>query len=426
MYHLIQSPGSLLLRSSIRNVKNNSSSKSFPSLEQRTIGSTAKRIRSIRQDRYKRNIIRRVIRPKDRRPERSWITAKLQKIVAPIVPKTVTPLPDIKPVIQSTKTNKAKAEKVGSDLWNWIKDNAGTIILNAGSICTLTAFTRSDILELRVLSMTGSISSVVYFLSLPTPRVYFPAVWSSIFALTNAYKVFFILQERNGKAKNLTSDEKDVFEQYFMPHGVTPKQFEKLILMAKEIEVKKGEVLVENGEKLDAVYLVKSGSIDGVANMKRRVTAASKDRDTSRGMPGGDSGAWIGELRFLDKLAMKDVKKRKIYKPPPPTVEVEGTDATSKSKEITLAPTATTPQPDVEVRPPSATKKAILTYVATEDSTVYVFDNQELYKLLGTSNELRSAVTRAMTAAVVGKVVNLYLSKVDAEKSFWQKWLEDA
>jgi hypothetical protein len=38
---------------------------------------------------------------------------------------------------------------------------------------------------------------------------------------------------------------------------------------------------------------------------------------------------------------------------------------------------------------------------------------------------MRAAFTRAMTAAVVGKVVNLYLSKVDAEKPIWQRWLED-
>mmetsp|Transcript_23139 Transcript_23139/g.32592 ORF Transcript_23139/g.32592 Transcript_23139/m.32592 type:complete len:107 (-) Transcript_23139:871-1191(-) len=87
------------------------------------------------------------------------------------------PLPDVQQVIKSTtKTNKAKAKQISKDLWTWIKDNAGTIILNAGSICTLTAFTRSDILELRVLLMTRSLSSIIYFLSLPKPEVYFPAM----------------------------------------------------------------------------------------------------------------------------------------------------------------------------------------------------------------------------------------------------------
>jgi len=223
------------------------------------------------------------------------------------------PLPDVQQVIKSTtKTNKAKAKQISKDLWTWIKDNAGTIILNAGSICTLTAFTRSDILELRVLLMTRSLSSIIYFLSLPKPEVYFPAMWSSIFALKNAYKVFFILQEKNGRPKNLTVDQKEDYEKYFMPHGVTPKQFEMLLGIANVVHVKKGEILVENGKNLDSVYLVKSGSIDGVANLKRRVTAASKDKDASGQIPGGDRGAWIGELRFLDKLAAKDIKKQKI------------------------------------------------------------------------------------------------------------------
>ena len=30
-----------------------------------------------------------------------------------------------------------------------------------------------------------------------------------------------------------------------------------------------------------------------------------------------------------------------------------------------------------------------------------------------------------MTSAVVSKVINLYFSKMDADRPLWQKWLED-
>ena len=375
------------------------------------------------KDKYGRKVIRRVIRPKKK--PKSWLTTKLPQIVTPhLMPKQTNPLPDIKPVLRSKKTKKDKAKQVGHDLWAWIKDNAGIIILNAGSICTLTAFTRSDILELRCLSMTGSLSSVIYFVTLvPKPKVMFPAIWSSIFALTNAYKVFFILEERNGKPKFLTAEEEFVYGEHFMPHGVTPRQFEKMIQISKVIELKKGDVLLNKGKDLTSVYLVKTGSVDGVTGLKRRVTAASRDKNTRQ--VGGDSGAWIGELSFLNVLAAKDIKKTTPIKPQPvikvPTDEEDAVKKVVDSIDpIQVQDSASAPN---EAAKP--VKTAILSYIATEDSTVYEFEHEKLTKVLQDSADMRAAVTRVMTAAVVGKVVNLYVSKVDADKSLWQKWLED-
>ena len=54
---------------------------------------------------------------------------------------------------------------------------------------------------------------------------------------------------------------------------------------------------------------------------------------------------------------------------------------------------------------------ALLTYIASQDSTLIKWESEQLAELLSTSTELRLAVTRAMTAAVVNKVVNLYISK---------------
>ena len=72
------------------------------------------------------------------------------------------------------------------------------------------------------------------------------------------------------------------------------------------------------------------------------------------------------------------------------------------------------------------TNKALLTYIANQDSTLYKWDFDELAALLATSAELRLAVTRAMTAAVLNKVVNLYVSKQDADTdtSLWKRWIE--
>jgi CRP-like cAMP-binding protein len=397
----------------------------------RSIKTISKNTRT-KQDKYKRSVVRRVVRLKDKKPNKSWLSKKLPKIYTPqnMAPKQTQPLPDIKPIMASKQSKKEKGKKLIDNLLKWIKENAGIIILNAGSVCTLTAFTRSDILELRCLSMAGSLSSVVYFLSLPPPKVWFPPIWSGIFAITNAYKVYFILEERKGKPKYLTMKEMKIFEEHFMPHGVTPRMFEKLLHISTEIRLEKGQVLIEKGIDLEALYVVKSGCIDAVTGlMKRRVTAASTDKGSVKQNEAGNSGAWIGELALLDILAAKDIKKPKIVASTRPTdhtntrVKEEG----SSDQAQPIAATASNSNLPLVSKPQArtATKKAILTYIASEDTIVYAFDHEELCELLNSSADMRAAFTRAMTAAVVGKVVNLYLSKVDAEKPIWQRWLED-
>ena len=66
------------------------------------------------------------------------------------------------------------AEHAREDFWDrarqWLKYNWGVLILNFGSICSLLAFTRSDVLELRSLAVSGSLSSLVYFATLPPEK----------------------------------------------------------------------------------------------------------------------------------------------------------------------------------------------------------------------------------------------------------------
>ena len=74
-------------------------------------------------------------------------------------------------------------------VWVWLRKNAPILILNVGSICSFLSFTRSDIMELRALSVTGSLSAVLYFVS-RQPAVLAPAIWASIFATTNCYMMY--------------------------------------------------------------------------------------------------------------------------------------------------------------------------------------------------------------------------------------------
>jgi CRP-like cAMP-binding protein len=366
-------------------------------------------------DRFGRIVTRRVLKNKTtkaRGADKKWKVLELPA-TSFAAPAKTAPIPNLVELTKTSKTSQEKAKVASHYIWEWIKDNYATLVLNFGSICTLTAFTRSDILELRCLSMTGSLSSVIYSI---TKKIYFPAIWSTVFALTNAYKVFFILEERRGKAKTLTSTEKKVYLNNFKAHGVTPRQFEKLIHIANEVHLKRGQCLVEKGETFHSVYLVKSGAMDARTSMQRRVTAASTDASTQTQI-GGDSGLWIGELAFLDAMAVKDIAQK-----------VEDTDLRLENGRINdFKPSKDMNKPHVlksTQYAQSPIRSAILSYVATEDTTVYEFDHEQLIDLLSTSADLRSSMTRCMTAAVVSKVVNLYTSKVDADKPIWQTFLE--
>lgn len=411
-------------------------------------------------------------------------TSKLEKILSPInmAPKPMAPLPVGKAITSSNSisgthfnaiinhnNNNLVIPSFYKRMSQWMANNYGILILNIGSLATLTGFTRTDILELRLLSITGSLSSVIYFLTRPPPFVYGSVIWSLIFASTNAYMVYYIYEERKGQIQPLTEEEKDLYEEHFMPHGVTPRQFEKLIQRAQLIHLKRGDILIQKGQELDSVYLVSSGATEAVGNLSRRITAASSIQGNKQRLKGGDSGAWVGEFLFLDYLRLRELQGKTTNKTHTNSHTIDlrhsrhvddlvNTHKNHKDQEkdikSNMEPMAQSNAHkqfhsrsysryksehdqnvaneiiDKEKSDLASTSKAsasILTYIATQDSKIYSWDYEDLATLLDTSSDLRSAVTRAMTAALVGKVVNLYISNSDHERqsSDWIQWVKD-
>lgn len=407
--------------------------------------STLVRTFSVREkkDKFGRLVQRRVIRPRILRKNASrFFLPKMSKILMGqnIIPKPLRSLPEtlspttskpsgINRVDASTRLsiNGAPTQKNSPQktILKWLSENMGVLILNSGSIATLTAFTRTDILELRILSITGSITTIFYFATRPLPgRVYAPIIWSAIFASVNAYMVYHIYVERKMvQAQIWTEEEEMTYEEHFLPHGVTPRQFERLLSKAKKLELKRGSILVKKGEELSSVYLVTSGITQATtSNMKRRVTAASSAPGNRNNLAGGDAGAWIGELAFLEELAsLQKQQSSQIL--------------SSKAFENSKKPHDICARFEQEMEVGSeyvhtAARKAklsLLTYIVTQDSSLLEWKYEDLVDLLiRGSPDMRSSVTNAMTAAVVGKVVNLYASKSDVASqgtNSWKNWL---
>ncbi len=128
------------------------------------------------------------------------------------------------------------------ELARLVKVHAPLIIANFGSLCSLTAFTRSDVLKLRACSVLGSTSFVISSLLNPPPR-WGPTLWSSLFACVNSTKIIQILDEQRGHV-DLSPRKRGIYLEHFKPHGVTPNQFKKVFSAGTTRIIKAGGVCV--------------------------------------------------------------------------------------------------------------------------------------------------------------------------------------
>ena len=284
-------------------------------------------------------------------------------------------------------------------------------------MCTLLAFTRSDIFELRSLSVTGNVCFIAY--ALRQRIILWPNIfWSGLFASVNSLKIYQILDERNASV-SMTEEEERVFVDFFMPHGVTPKQFERIEKSAKVFQLKKGELLIQKGEKPHSVYLIVEGSTNALV-LGRRLSAASTNFETKGDQKkGGDSGAWAGEMAFLKQYWEEEQRQQRSI--------IQQSENKGASIETTKQATANAdPKVNVKTWPTGGISEAyIYSIIVTEDCTVMSWSHKEMEELMKSSTDLRAALTRAMSSALVGKVVNLTVSRTHNTKVPWSEWLKD-
>jgi hypothetical protein len=269
--------------------------------------------------------------------------------------------------------------------WNrihdWMVANWGTLVLNFASLCTLVAFTRADVLELRVLSVTGSTCRVVYH-ALQKSSNWWAVAWPSLFTSVNGYFIFKIFEERNAVVQ-LTDQQEKIYVEYFMPHGITPKQFERLATKADIIRIPKNSLIIrKNVTTLNHVYLVVHGSTSAsILGRHLSSHSVSANPKKSGNTPGGDTGRWIGEMVFLDwlwekeqvrivKVKLSKVEHQENERPTMHPVEA----ATTKASRLLNA------AGEVEDTP-----TAIYTIVAKEDCIIWRWSFDDMEKLMSSS-----------------------------------------
>jgi hypothetical protein len=269
--------------------------------------------------------------------------------------------------LDSILSNMGPDKSLGRKISEWMVVNWPTMLLNVGSVCTLLAFTRSDVLELRTLSATGSISNAIYRMT-QKPFLWITVAWPCIFASVNGYKIMEILHERNALV-HLDEEQEHIFVEHFMQHGITPKQFERIEKAAKVIKFKKGQALISKGGKLDNVYLIVHGSTQ--AHIKGRHLTAQSTSPKTKGdqKQGGDSGAWIGEMRFLDRY-WEAQQKSSPHK--------------MKTKQAEAAKTKDKVQAGLK-DPPFEASTVLYSVLAREDCVVWAWSYDEMACLVSSS-----------------------------------------
>lgn len=265
---------------------------------------------------YKGNYYRRPIAPKHKKKPPELL--KLPPAGPAVIPKPFITPPSTS-VAKKAEELVAASATAGSSgqqsTWSWrswLKLNYPLLILNFGSLATLAGFTRTDVIELRSLAITGNVTFTIYSLLRPPPIQWNVLLYQFLFASVNAYNIVVILNERKGKV-HLSPRQEEIYTEHFQPHGVSPKQFEKVMQTGQVRIIKKGEVLSRAGQCMSHVKLVVRGNTRANV-MGRHLTAMGSMRGNRNSMQGGDSGAWIGEMAFLQSMWDKEHSPKVMQK----------------------------------------------------------------------------------------------------------------
>ncbi|KAL3791112.1 hypothetical protein HJC23_012097 [Cyclotella cryptica] len=349
---------------------------------------------------YKGNYYRRPIPTLKKKPPELLKLPPAGQAVMPQPFKTPSPSSTTaEALVASNRGHHGSHSKSHKQTWSWTswwKLNGPLLVLNFGSLATLVGFTRTDVLELRVLSVTGSLTFVAYTLWQPPPIRWPSVFWSLLFSTVNSYKIANILHERKG-AVVLTPRQEEIYNEHFQPHGVTPKQFEMIMSRGTTRVYKRGNLISRQGGEMSTIKLVVKGSTRASVTGRHLTAIGSKPGNRDR-FAGGDSGAWIGEMAFLQSLWVKDHTPKGVSQPS----EKRTPNQSEEAKAATICDSINESKTKV---------MALSTIVAAGDVEVIEWTFEDMEALMKTSSYMQGALTRAMTAAIVGKVANFMMSK---------------
>ena len=138
--------------------------------------------------------------------------------------------------------------------------NILVILLNCGLVFFLAAFMAKKIVWLRLLTITGNILIVPYYLYYIEPPLWNTIVWLCIYTTINLVMLFIIyLESRPIKLSDL---EQKIYNMTFK--SLEPREFKKLIDHGSLEELQPEVVLVTRDSELDTLMYVVEGEAEVV------------------------------------------------------------------------------------------------------------------------------------------------------------------
>lgn len=324
----------------------------------------------------------------------------------------------------------------------WLKTNWSILMMNLGAVCVLAGYTRSDVVELRSFFFGSSLCNVIAQLGQRPIRI-MPILWPSISGSVNLFFITRVLEERHSSVR-LTQQQEDVYIKYFLPHGMTPKQFVNTYDLAELKVYPKGSTIIHPGHENHHVYLIIHGKT--IRNLHgRKLLEISSAGD---GMfPNATAGDWYGEMCFLEEYGIKQQEQLQSHTATPPASNASlgsrnqgpipdnndsSTPHSAPSIPASLIASRHTFRPRDVPAPEPMLKTAVSALEAEDDVTVLRWTHADMEQLMARSTDLRAALTRAMTAAICGKVINLSVSEhalispsSPSAAPPWSSWLHD-
>lgn len=131
---------------------------------------------------------------------------------------------------------------------------------NAASILTLTAYTMTDMMELRITAICATILSLTfqYYRAVP---LWIPIRWNGVLLILNLTMVSTLYLERR-RAQQMSPDLEQLYEKgQFQSRGFSRVEFLRLHDLASTVTLGPSKCLVKEGEAKNALYFLVDGSV---------------------------------------------------------------------------------------------------------------------------------------------------------------------
>jgi hypothetical protein len=155
-----------------------------------------------------------------------------------------------------------------------------TIYIHIANVLYLLSYLVKDILWLRALTIVGGLTIIAYYLFMPTP-VWAAIAWNVVFLLINAWQIRLLLLDR--RPVQLDPDSLALYKLAF--RSLKPREFVKILALARWTEAEPEERVIARGEELDSIMVITSGRV----RVEPKAGASIELRP----------GCFVGEMSFM-------------------------------------------------------------------------------------------------------------------------------